>query len=103
MRQAADEIERLRAALETAGHELTDAIRERDEAAAWLSKAGIPKGAYVPVKVMQAAVASERAAILKMLGEIWREAVRANGHLYDGDYCLRAVTATIKARGMSDK
>jgi hypothetical protein len=45
-------------------------------------------------KTVREAVAAERAAILELI-----ESERANGHLYDGDYCLRAVAADIKARG----
>jgi hypothetical protein len=39
------------------------------------------------------AVRAERAAILALI-----EAQCANGHLYDGDYCLRNVAAEIRAR-----
>ena len=40
------------------------------------------------------AVRAERAAILELI-----ESARANGHLYDCDYCLRTVAAAIRARG----
>jgi hypothetical protein len=45
-------------------------------------------------KLALSAVHAERAAILELI-----EAQRANAHMYDGDYCLRAVVAAIRARG----
>jgi hypothetical protein len=39
-------------------------------------------------------VVAERAAILELI-----KSARADGHLYDGDYVLRAVVDAIEARG----
>ena len=40
------------------------------------------------------AVRAERAAILEII-----ESARADAHMYDGAFCLRAVAAAIRARG----
>jgi hypothetical protein len=45
-------------------------------------------------KTLNDLVAGERAAILELI-----EAARANGYLYDDDYCLRTVATVIRARG----
>jgi hypothetical protein len=50
---------------------------------------------FADCPIINSAVAGERAAILKLI-EAER---RANGHLYDGAYCLQNVAAAIRARG----
>ena len=49
---------------------------------------------HVEIERQREAVRAERAAILEII-----ESARANGHLYDCDYCLRTVAAAIRARG----
>ena len=46
------------------------------------------------IERLREAVRAERAAILELI-----ESARTNGHLYDGDYCLRTVAAAIRVRG----
>jgi hypothetical protein len=50
--------------------------------------------AAAEIESLRQAVRAEREAILEVI-----EAERANGHLYDGAYCLQKVAAAIRARG----
>jgi hypothetical protein len=49
---------------------------------------------HVEIERQREAVRAERAAILEII-----ESARADAHMYDGAFCLRAVAAAIRARG----